>query len=252
MLTLSTLGRMAVPILLPPNSLMLCALAGLLLLSRKPRLARVLLWGSFALTLALSTGLSYKLLMRALGPVEPLDLAAARQAQAVVILASEAKPAPEFGGPTVGDFTLVRLRYGAAVARQTGLPILVSGGSLGAGLPTMAELMQRSLTQDFRLPARWLEDRSLTTHQNALMSARILLPQGVRKIVLVTQEYHMKRATREFEAAGFQVVPAPTGLNSKQHMLWHEIVRPNMKSLLNTQLAIHELLGLLVADLDNN
>lgn len=244
--SLSELARMAIPIVLPPNSLMLCALAGLLLLNRKPRLAKGLLWTSMLLTLALSTGLSYKLLMRALGPIEPLDLAAAKQAQAIVILASESKPAPEFGGPTVGDFTLVRLRYGAAVARQTGLPVLVSGGSLGPDLPTMAELMKRSLTQDFQIPVRWAEDSSRNTRENAQMSARILLPQGIKKVVLVTQEYHMKRATREFEAAGFEVVPAPTGLNSKQRMVWHEVVRPNMKSLLNTQLALHELIGLAV------
>lgn len=245
-MSLTELARMSIPILLPPNSLMLCALAGLLLLKRRPRLAKGLLWGSVIVTMLLSTGLSYKLLMRVLGPVEPLDMAAAKQAQAIVILASESKPAPEFGGPTVGDFTLVRLRYGAAVARQTGLPVLVSGGSLGPDLPTMAELMKRSLTQDFQVPVRWAEDGSLNTHENAVMSARMLQPEGIKKIVLVTQEYHMKRATREFEAAGFEVVPAPTGLNSKQRMEWHEIIRPNMKSLLNTQLAIHELIGLAV------
>ena len=48
---------------------------------------------------------------------------------AIVILSAGRRTyAPEFGGETVDALALERLRYGADVARQTQLPVLVSGG----------------------------------------------------------------------------------------------------------------------------
>src|SRR6185369_731300 len=51
--------------------------------------------------------------------------------QAIVILGGGRRSdSPEFGGDTVSHYTLERVRYGAQLARQTGLPVLVSGGSV--------------------------------------------------------------------------------------------------------------------------
>ena len=59
----------------------------------------------------------------------PVTLAQARSAQAIVILGGGVRRnAPEYGGDTVGRLTLDRVRYGAFVARATGLPVLVTGG----------------------------------------------------------------------------------------------------------------------------
>ena len=50
-------------------------------------------------------------------------------AKAVVILGGGVRRnAPEYGGDTLATLTLERVRYGARVARLTGLPVLVSGG----------------------------------------------------------------------------------------------------------------------------
>ncbi|HQD83470.1 MAG TPA: hypothetical protein PK929_10425, partial [Quisquiliibacterium sp.] len=38
------------------------------------------------------------------------------------------RPVAEFGGETVTDRLLIRLRYGARLARETQLPVLISGG----------------------------------------------------------------------------------------------------------------------------
>ncbi len=56
-----------------------------------------------------------------------------------------------------------------------------------------------------------LEEQSRTTWENATLSAELLQPQGVRRVVLVTQAWHMPRARRSFEQAGFEVITAPMG-----------------------------------------
>lgn len=131
--------------------------------------------------------------------------------QAIVVLAAGRwRKAPEYGHrDTVGADTLVRLRYGAHLFKKTRLPILVSGGAPLGGVPA-AVLMRRTLNQDFRVPVKWVEDRSRTTSQNAKRSAQILAPLGVRRIFLVTQAWHMRRAVLLFRQAGFVVTPAPT------------------------------------------
>ena len=58
------------------------------------------------------------------------------------------------------------------------------------------------------------EEWSRSTRQNAHFAAKLLLPRGVRRIGLVTCDWHMARALRCFEGAGFEPValPAPAPL----------------------------------------
>ena len=74
-------------------------------------------------------------LTRAVEVSEPLDFARASEAQAVVVLGGGLRrDALEYGGDTLGTFTLERVRYGAHVAKRTGLPVLVTGGVVFTGL----------------------------------------------------------------------------------------------------------------------
>jgi len=45
-----------------------------------------------------------------------------------------------------------------------------------------------------------------------VFSARLLRPQGISRIILVTSSAHMVRAAAEFTAAGFDVTPAPADM----------------------------------------
>jgi uncharacterized SAM-binding protein YcdF (DUF218 family) len=86
-----------------------------------------------------------------------LDLAAAPGAQAIVILGGGVRhEALEYGGHTLGRLTLERTRYGARVAKQTGLPVLVSGGAPSGGIAE-AEVMRAALAEEFGVPVRWVE-----------------------------------------------------------------------------------------------
>ena len=105
--------------------------------------------------------------------------------------------APERGGQDdVSACTLVRLRRAAELHRQTGLPLLLSGGRVFGERMSEADLMAQALRGSFGVEPRWLETESSTTAQNAAYSAQILLAGGIGRVVLVTHALHMTRAER--------------------------------------------------------
>src|SRR5262245_11071947 len=217
-------------LVLPPAGPLLLAIAGAALLGRRPRLARTLLWSGLSLLVALSTWAVAGGLLRLVDDAAPVTLAQARSAQAIVILGGGVRRnAPEFGGETVGSLTLDRVRYGALVARATGLPVLVTGGALRS-TRTEADVMSATLEREFGVPVRWTEDRSRNTRENAQFSAAQLEREGVKRIVLVAHGFDMRRARAEFTAAGLEVVPAPTFVASDQPFVLGDLV-PNVPAL---------------------
>ncbi len=198
-------------LLLPPFAPLLVMLAGLLLMGRRPRMGRFLAWAGLVSALLLSTPASVHYLVHPLEDIPRPTPQALKSAQAIVILGGgKTTHAPEYGGETVNRLSLERIRYGARLARQTGLPVLVSGGAPTRG-SAEAALMRNALEQDFGLKVRWVEATSLDTRDNARNSAAILTPLGIRRVVLVSHAAHLLRARAEFMAAGFEVVTAPTG-----------------------------------------
>lgn len=203
--------KQAVKVLaLPPLAPLLVALFGLVLAGRRPRAGRAIAFAGVAALWLLATPAVGGFLIRCLDDSPPLDIArAVAEAQAVVILGGGTRRyAPEYHGATMSPITLERVRYGALIARITGLPILVSGGAV-RGAPPEAILMRNALVNEFGVPVRWVETHSRNTHENAVDSAKILAANGVRRIVLVGHSFDFPRSRKEFEAAGMRVIPAP-------------------------------------------
>jgi uncharacterized SAM-binding protein YcdF (DUF218 family) len=176
-------------------------------------------------------------LMRLVHRYPPLDLSRPTGAQAVVILGGgSVRFAPEYSGPAAALDTLDRLNYGAFVARRTALPVLVSGS------PAEAHTMRITLSRDFGIEARWVENQSGDTFENARFSARLLRADHIHRIVLVTSSSHEWRAAHEFMEAGFDVVPAPVGTRAPRS---HEALDylPTPGGLLRSYSALYELLG---------
>ena len=231
-------------LLLPPaNALLLLALAGVF---RKRRwsfglavFAGLLM---FVQCLPVVSGALMATLEDRAGPV----LTDAKDAQAIVVLGSGLNiAAEEYGGDTANDRSLVRLRYGATLARRYHLPVLVSGGLPRTAQRTEADAIADILEQEFGVPVRWRETQSRDTADNARMSKQILNAAGIQRIVLVTQAFHMPRAQRMFEAAGFSVLPAPTDFKSRNDKtLTAADWLPQAKALHNTYYALHEWLGI--------
>lgn len=240
------LTNAAAALLLPPLSLILLAGAGILLRHRWPRMGPALALTSLAMLAVLSTNAGARLLVRPLEEMTPaLDLPGAIDAEAIVVLGGgHRRNAPEYGQhdvPRAG--VLARLRYGARLHRQTGLPLLVTGGSPEGAEESEAQLMAQVLRQDFGVPVRWLEGDSDNTAQNAHYAAALLRRDGVRRILLVTDALHMPRASRIFSQAGLQVLPAPTNYLGRGSLQAIDLV-PNAGALRDAHYALHEWIGM--------
>ena len=225
-------------LLLPPAGPLLLAIIGALLLRRRPRLARLLLALGLGSLWLFSLPIVADALTRLTEHYPPLDLAQPTQAQAIVILGGGGQRAyaPEYGGPAAEPALLERLAYGAYAARRTGLPVLVTGFGIEASA------MRDTLARNFGITARWVDDRAYDTYENARSSARLLRADGVQRIVLVTGTTHLWRATREFSAAGLDVVPAPCGVLALRESGASRYL-PSGVALLRSYGATYELLG---------
>lgn len=228
-------------LVLPPTGPLLLAGAGLWLVGRRPRGGRILAWTGILLLLALSTPMVAFALLSLVSTSPPLDLERARDAQAIVILGGGVRRhAAEYaGGDTLGQLTLERVRYGAQVARLTGLPVLVTGGSVLGG-ETEAALMRSALEREFGVPVRWLEKQSRNTHENAVRSAQILSAANISRIVLVAHSFDMPRARAEFAAQGIETIAAPTGIPSGQIDTVLDVL-PGMGALQASYYALYEI-----------
>lgn len=184
-------------------------------------------------------------LLASLQIAPPLDLHRPPVADAIVVLgAGRRLDAPEYGGDTVNNLTLERLRYAARLEAATHLPILVTGGEPGGGQEPEGRLMAQVLTREYHVPVRWQEDRALTTWDNARNSAPVLHAAGVRRIFLVTHAWHMRRAVPLFRKAGFVVIPAGTGFAHTQFDSVMDLL-PSARGLRDSYFGLHEWLGIL-------
>ena len=166
-------------LLLPPTSLIALTLLGVLMLKRRRIAGLVLIVGSQLLLLALSTPVVANAIVRTLEP-PPAAIDEVKRAQAIVVLGGGRNlGSPEWGGETVNDYTLRRARYGARLARETGLPLYVSGGKPTGGESAEGTLMRGLLTSELGVPVKWVETASETTREQAQMVAQDLRAQQI-------------------------------------------------------------------------
>ena len=232
-------------LLLPPGGLLLLGALGLALGRRSPRLGRGVALAAFGLLYVMSTPLVSGACLALLETpyADPLQRA---DADAIVVLGGgSAGMAPEYGSDVANALTLVRLRYAAKLQRESGKPLLASGGSVhGHGMPEA--LLMRAVLQEMQAPVRWTEERSVDTFTHALESYRILAPLGLTRVYLVTHAWHMPRARLAFEHAGFTVIAAPTAFSSGGPLEIGVIdFLPRAGALLNSYYFCHEVLGYL-------
>ena len=226
-------------IVLPPTSLIVLALIGVALLKWRPRVAIGLILASQLALLALALPAVALALARTLEP-PPLATGALKDAQAIVILGGgRNRGALEWGGEDVNDFTLERVRYGAHLARTTGLPVYVTGGMPDGGQMAEGQLMAAALANDYGVTVKWVDNSANTTRDNALSAARDLRPVGIQRIALVTSAMHVPRARAAFVAVGLTPIIAPTGYHGQRPFGLYQLV-PSAGALRLSQAALRE------------
>ena len=143
---------------------------------------------------------------------------------AVVVLGGGREAsAPEYGVASLSPLALERLRFGIWLGRQTGAPLMFTGGLGHASQPgaSEAEVAAEIAAREFGRPLRWVENRSRDTRENAQFAATVLKENKIEHVVVVTHGWHMPRALRAFRDAAtrigatWELVPAPMGLASR-------------------------------------
>ena len=241
-------------LVLPPSCFFILFLAAWLVAKWRPTLGRILLWSLLALVYLSATPFVAGELMAPLQAYQAVDPRERRpDIGAIVVLgAGVYSSAPEYwqsGAPSYGvdvadTLSRERISYAAYLAKETGKPILLTGGSSGsAGFRSVAQAMKSTLERDFGLEPQWMETRSTTTMENAEYSAVLLRRAGIDKVYLVTHAWHMPRAVFAFEHFGIEVVPAPTSFVSRAEGNWDDFV-PSAQAFMLTYYAAHEWLGI--------
>jgi uncharacterized SAM-binding protein YcdF (DUF218 family) len=166
---------------------------------------------------------------------------------AIVVLSSAVfPPCPPIPTPRLGADTYERCQYAAWLhTHWRALPVLACGGMGGSEMPPYSLVMRQALERE-GVPAEdiWVEDRSHSTHENAVFAAQLLRRKGIRKIVLVTEAYHMPRAVACFREEGLIVVPAACGYRS-YHTFHIEELWLGWEPIAWNEDTLHEAVGLI-------
>ncbi len=152
---------------------------------------------------------------------------------------------PDYQYQNLSPQSMERLRAGARLAKAINLPILLTGGApdrIDARDLSEAKLMSVVLKQELGIDARWVEEQSNTTQENALQSAKILHQEGIKTIYLVTHFWHMPRAESQFEKQGLRVIEAPMGFYRKDQYTPLDFY-PSIEGFQRTRWVWHTLLG---------
>jgi uncharacterized SAM-binding protein YcdF (DUF218 family) len=115
---------------------------------------------------------------------------------------------------TLNSSSLRRCRYAASIAATLKIPLGVTGGKPSGGSFSEAELMRRFIEQELSYPVTIVEDQSVDTRQNARFMGQRLKERKIATAILVTDVMHMPRSVRAFEAAGVNLIAAPTYYHS--------------------------------------
>jgi uncharacterized SAM-binding protein YcdF (DUF218 family) len=165
--------------------------------------------------------------------------------EAIVVLAAGSTPAEDAElQASLKENTYLRCRHGLAIWRRNPrLPILLCGGRSDVVPTPTAAIMRRMLAEE-GVPDTllWTEERSTSTYENALYGAQILRGKGIRRIVLVTEAYHMLRSERCFRKQGLEVIPAACNFSTVATEANGFLPGPG--ALLANEDTLHEILGL--------
>jgi uncharacterized SAM-binding protein YcdF (DUF218 family) len=236
-------------LVLPPAGPLLLALLGLAWAHRRRRAGIALTFFAIVSLFVLSTNAVATLLAGALLPMPPVAKPdQLRDVQAIVVLGGGVLPeAAEYGAAQPSAHTLARLRYGAWLARRTGKPLAFAGGVGWGAAGTVAEsegaVARRVMQEDYGLSLRWVDDQSRDTQENAHRMAERMRADSIQRIALVSDAWHLPRAERHFRAAGFQVLPAPTGQPGWRERPVLEWL-PSGHGLMSSRQVIREWLGI--------
>lgn len=208
-----------------PSSLILAVLVIGLMLARGQRFAR--------LGARLASGGIVALVVAGLGPIANMAILPLEQrfparqgrlpdgpiAGIIVLGGYEDGRITEARGTLTLNEAAERITETAMLAhRLPDVPIIVSGGSGAIVLedkPAAVAIGAYLAAIGIAANRIRLEDKSRTTHENALFTRQLVIPKPGERFLLVTSAAHMPRAVGTFRAQGFDVIAWPADFRTK-------------------------------------
>ena len=144
----------------------------------------------------------------------PRPAALPERIDGILVLGGAVDPAlSRYYGETVYGSAVARVLGGIALARRRPEAKLAlvggEGGFFPIGLAESRATLGFVLSEGIPRERILLEERSRSTHENAVYAKETIRPVAGENWVLVTSAYHMPRAVAAFEAVGWRVIPYP-------------------------------------------
>lgn len=166
--------------------------------------------------------------------------------QAIVVLSGGLNVMDPPEPKVVGALSTQTRTLHAAWLYQHGwrLPVVVTGGHVG-GSQYFSDVMEGILLRE-GVPAAdiWKESAAESSADSARLVAAQLHPRGIRKILLVTEAYHMPRSVLLFQRAGFEVIASPCSFRTRDFAgSWQDWLLLGPRSMQMCESALHEWLA---------
>jgi uncharacterized SAM-binding protein YcdF (DUF218 family) len=148
------------------------------------------------------------------------------EADAIVVLGAAVRP-----DGTPGEPLLRRIRHAVALYRTGAAPylILCGGDYPGAPVSEAAAMRTVALAAGVPAPAILMDERSANTWENAAETAALLRTHGLKRVLLVSEGFHLPRARMLFRQHGVVVAgvsAAPSGgLRYRANQSVREVVK---------------------------
>jgi uncharacterized SAM-binding protein YcdF (DUF218 family) len=132
----------------------------------------------------------------------------------ILLLGGAVDPALSLAyGETVFNSAVARVLAGVALARrhpEAKLAVIGGeGGFVPVGLPESRATLGFVVEQGIAPERIILEERSRSTHENAVYAKELIRPGPGETWILITSAYHMPRAVASFEAVDWRLIPYP-------------------------------------------
>lgn len=129
----------------------------------------------------------------------------AQPADAIVVLGARV-----LKGGRAGDSLRARTLHAVELYHRGFAPAIMCTGGVGAHAPAEAEVAA-ALARSHGVPAGALvlEDRSTSTWENAENAAALCRERRWQRVIVVSDPYHLLRATRNFRKVGLEAYPSP-------------------------------------------
>ena len=207
-------GKLVWALLQPGNLLLLCLLAGVFLLLRGRRRGELLVVLSAIGFLLLAVAPIGPAMMLVLEQRFPRPPKLPERIDGILVLGGAVDPGMSLSyGETVFNSSIARVLGGIALARHHPEAKLALVGGEGELFPV--GVAESRATAGFMLeegipPTRIIvEERSRSTHENAVFAKELIRPGLGQNWVLVTSAFHMPRAVAAFRAVDWPVIPYP-------------------------------------------